>query len=142
MSFLSPKVSSPSLRSAAIPVPSFSCPSRLLGLNAQETAQLESETFVQQQKVALTSELKAVLDSWVRFEQQARESERVDLTQTVVDKVLASIKDDKTQKEILASAIAEVERAWFYRFQLLSRMIDLFYVYLYLCTELVKNKAI
>jgi len=39
---------------------------------SQETAQLEADTFVQRQKVALTSEVKSVLDSWVRFEQQAK----------------------------------------------------------------------
>jgi F-type H+-transporting ATPase subunit b len=76
---------------------------------SKETAQLEAEAFVQQQKVALASELKAVLDSWVRFEQQAKESEQADLTKTVIEKVLASLKDEKTQRDILTSAVAEVE---------------------------------
>lgn len=76
----------------------------------QETATLEAETFTQQQKVAITSELKAVLDSWVRYEQSVRESEQADLTKTVIDKVLASVKDEKTQRDILLGALAEVER--------------------------------
>ena len=80
----------------------------------QETAQLESEAFVQRQKVALASEVKAVLDSWVRFEQQAKESEQADLVKTIVDNVLKSLSNEKTQKDILASAVAEIERA--YRF--------------------------
>ena len=77
---------------------------------SKETATLEAETFTQQQKVALTSELKAVLDSWVRFEQSVRESEQADLTKTVIDKVLASVKDEKTQRDILLGALAEVEQ--------------------------------
>jgi F-type H+-transporting ATPase subunit b len=77
---------------------------------SKETAKLESQTFVQQQKVAVASELKSVLDSWVRYEQQVKESEQAELTKAVIDKVLASIKEEKTQKDILASALAEVEQ--------------------------------
>lgn len=71
---------------------------------------MESEAFVQRQKVALASELKSVLDSWARYEQQQKESEQAELAKTVITKVLAGLKDDKTQKEILANAISEVER--------------------------------
>ena len=77
---------------------------------SKETATLESEAFVQRQKVALATEVKAVLDSWVRFEQQQKESEQADLAKTVIDNVLKSIQDEKTQRDILAGAIAEVER--------------------------------
>ena len=76
----------------------------------QETAQLESESFVLRQQVTLTAELKAVLDSWVRYEQQIKESEQADLAKTVIEKVLNNIQDEKTQREILANAVAEVER--------------------------------
>jgi F-type H+-transporting ATPase subunit b len=54
--------------------------------------------------------VKAVLDSWVRFEQQQKESEQADLAKNVIANVLKSVQDEKTQKEILAGAIAEVER--------------------------------
>ncbi|KAI0676111.1 ATP synthase [Trametes maxima] len=77
---------------------------------SKETAQLESEAFVQRQKVALASEVKAVLDSWVRFEQQAKESEQADLVKTVVDNVLKNLNNEKTQKDILAGAVAEIEQ--------------------------------
>ncbi|KAF8631325.1 hypothetical protein AX15_002465 [Amanita polypyramis BW_CC] len=77
---------------------------------SKETAKLEAETFVQQQKVAVASEIKAVLDSWVRYEQQLKESEQAELTKAVIDKVLVSIKDEKSQREILLSAVAEVEQ--------------------------------
>jgi F-type H+-transporting ATPase subunit b len=58
----------------------------------------------------LASEVKAVLDSWVRYEQQMKESEQAELSKTVIEKVLASIRDERTQKDILANAVAEVER--------------------------------
>lgn len=54
--------------------------------------------------------MKSVLDSWVRYEQQAKESEQAELAKSVIAKVMSSIKDDKTQKEILNGAVAEIER--------------------------------
>ncbi|KAF8515926.1 ATP synthase [Gautieria morchelliformis] len=77
---------------------------------SKETAQLEAESFALRQQVTLSSELKAVLDSWVRFEQQVKESEQADLAKSVIDKVLKDIQDEKTQREILANAVAEVEQ--------------------------------
>jgi len=77
---------------------------------SKETAKLESENFVTRQHVALASELKTVLDSWVRHEQQAKESEQAELVKTVIDKVNKSLADEKTQKDILLSAVAEVEQ--------------------------------
>ncbi|KIK10178.1 hypothetical protein K443DRAFT_670804 [Laccaria amethystina LaAM-08-1] len=77
---------------------------------SKETAKLEASNFVEQQKVAVAHEIKTVLDSWVRYEQHLKESEQADLTKTVIDKVLASLKEPKTQQEILASAVAEVEQ--------------------------------
>ena len=76
----------------------------------QETANLEAETFVQKQKVALAADVKAVLDSWVRFEQQQKESEQAELAKTVIAKVMSSLQDEKTKREILMGAVAEVER--------------------------------
>lgn len=108
---------------------------------SKETAQLESEIFVQRQKVALAAEVKSVLDSWVRFEQQAKESEQADLARTVIANVMKSIQDEKTQRDILAGAVSEVEResscALFARksSKILMRCYDDL-------TELVKNKAI
>ena len=46
----------------------------------------------------------------MRYEQQVKESEQADLTKAVIEKVLASLKDERAQKEILTSAVAEVER--------------------------------
>lgn len=49
------------------------------------------------------------MDSWVRYEQQLKESEQAELTKTVIEKVLGSIKDEKTQRDILLSSVAELE---------------------------------
>lgn len=77
---------------------------------SKETAQLESQAFVQRQRVALATEVKAVLDSWVRHEQQQKENEQAELAKTIIENVMKSIRDEKTQRDILTSAVAEVER--------------------------------
>ncbi|KAF8659812.1 hypothetical protein AX16_001697 [Volvariella volvacea WC 439] len=77
---------------------------------SKDTAKLEAETFVQKQKVAVAAEVKAVLDSWVRYEQQQKESEQAELTKTVIANVIADLKNEKTQRDILLSAVAEVEQ--------------------------------
>jgi len=77
---------------------------------SKETAQLESDAFVQRQKVALASEVKSVLDSWVRFEQQAKENEQAELAKSVIAKVMRNLKDEKIQREILNGAVAEIEQ--------------------------------
>lgn len=76
---------------------------------SKETAQLEYETFTLKQKAALASEIKSTLDSWVRFETQQRESEQLDLVKSVQEKVLASLRDSKNQKEILNQAVADLD---------------------------------
>lgn len=53
-----------------------------------------------------------MLDSWVRFEQQAKESEQAELVKTIVDNVLKGLSNEKTQKDILVGAIAEIEREY------------------------------
>lgn len=73
---------------------------------------MEADAFVQKQKVALASEVKAVLDSWVRYEQQQKESEQLELARSVIAKVMADLQDEKVQKDILTSAVAEVEREY------------------------------
>jgi F-type H+-transporting ATPase subunit b len=42
---------------------------------SQKPAQLEAATFEQQQKTALASHLRSILDSWVRYEQQIKQAE-------------------------------------------------------------------
>ncbi|KAI0249674.1 hypothetical protein BJV78DRAFT_1225278 [Lactifluus subvellereus] len=77
---------------------------------SKETAQLEADAFVRRQRVALAAEVKTVLDSWVRFEQQEKENEQTRLVKSVVDNVLKNISEEKTQKDVLAWAVSEVEQ--------------------------------
>ncbi|KAK0530310.1 atp4 subunit B of the stator stalk of mitochondrial F1F0 ATP synthase [Tilletia horrida] len=77
---------------------------------AKETAKTEQEVFELQQRTKLAAELKAVLDSWVRFEGQQREEEQRALAGAIVKKVADALKDDKLQKQILEGAIADVEQ--------------------------------
>ncbi|KAG8908608.1 atp4 subunit B of the stator stalk of mitochondrial F1F0 ATP synthase [Tulasnella sp. 403] len=76
---------------------------------SKETAELEAENFVLQQQNAVNAEVKQVLESWVRYEQQAKESEQAQLTQTVIDNVMKSLSDEKTQRDILLDAVKEVD---------------------------------
>ncbi|KDE04361.1 hypothetical protein MVLG_05240 [Microbotryum lychnidis-dioicae p1A1 Lamole] len=76
---------------------------------SKQTAQLEHETFTLKQQIALTSDIKSVLDSWVRHEAQVREQEQRDLVRTVLENVQKSLNDKKLQKDILVAAVADVE---------------------------------
>lgn len=78
-------------------------------LQTQETAKLEHETFVNRQKANYAAEIKATLDSWVRFEAQQREAEQADLVKSIQEKVLSNLQDPKMQKEVLAQAVADIE---------------------------------
>jgi F-type H+-transporting ATPase subunit b len=92
---------------------------------------------VRRQRVALAAELKSVLDSWVRFEQQEKENEQARLVKSVVDNVLKNISEERTQRDVMAWAVSEVERE---SFSPISRLLRLLTIYD--AVELVKNKAI
>lgn len=76
---------------------------------SKQTAALEHETFSLRQKAALTTEVKSVLDAWVRHEAQVREAEQRDLVQTVLANVQKGLGDKKLQRDILLSSVAEIE---------------------------------
>ena len=78
-----------------------------------------------------------MLDSWVRYEQQEKENEQAELAKTVIDNVLKSLRDEKIQKEILAGAVAEVERKRFW--PVADPCASLIHFF---SAELVKSKAI
>ena len=69
---------------------------------------------MRRQRVALAAEVKAVLDSWARHEQQEKENEQTRLVKTIVGNVLKSVSEEKTQKDVLVWAISEVERECFF----------------------------
>lgn len=76
---------------------------------AKETNQLEHANFLLEQEASVKSELKAVLDSWVRYEQQAREAEQAALVKTVSEAINAELAKPAFKKQLLDEAIANVE---------------------------------
>lgn len=60
----------------------------------------------------MAAELKQVLDSWVRYEQQAKEAEQAELAKTVIERVLKTLQDERSQKDILLGAVTELERKY------------------------------
>ncbi|KAG7869909.1 hypothetical protein KL918_000113 [Ogataea parapolymorpha] len=77
---------------------------------SKETAALEAEAFELKQKVAVASEAKSVLDSWVRYEAQVRQHEQEQLASTVISKVQSELQNAKFQDKVLAQAVEEVEK--------------------------------
>lgn len=82
---------------------------------AKETNTLEYENFKLQQEQAVKSELKAVLESWVRFEQQQREAEQQALVKSVQANVQAELDKPAFKRQLLEEALAQVERELFAR---------------------------
>lgn len=77
---------------------------------AKETNKLEHENFVLSQEQAVKAELKSVLDSWVRFEQQQREAEQAALIKSVRQGVESRLADPAFKKQLLEEALSQVER--------------------------------
>jgi F-type H+-transporting ATPase subunit b len=77
---------------------------------SKETAKLEAEAFELKQKTALTAEVKAVLDSWVRYEASVREREQSKLAAYMIEKIKADLQDPKLQSKILDESISQVEK--------------------------------
>jgi len=77
---------------------------------SKETAKLEAEAFELKQQVAMTAEVKSVLDSWVRYETSVREREQSKLTAYMIEKIKADLADPKLQSQILAESINQVEK--------------------------------
>ncbi|KAF2857865.1 hypothetical protein K470DRAFT_278985 [Piedraia hortae CBS 480.64] len=77
---------------------------------SKETAQLEAQAYEMEQKTALVSEAKNVLDSWVRYEAQVKQKQQAELAQTVIARVEKELKDPKVLEQILKQSVADVER--------------------------------
>ncbi|KAI8055141.1 putative H+-transporting two-sector ATPase chain b precursor, mitochondrial [Syncephalis plumigaleata] len=77
---------------------------------SKEMAEMDAQIFELKQKAALSSEIKSVLDSWVRHESALREREQRQIADHVMERVQAALQDPKMQNQILTQAIADVER--------------------------------
>ncbi|KAJ3104602.1 atp4 subunit B of the stator stalk of mitochondrial F1F0 ATP synthase [Phlyctochytrium bullatum] len=77
---------------------------------SREIAKLEAEAYELKQKVAFTTEVKGILDSWVRHEANVRENEQKQMAETIIAKIRADLTDPKLQTAILQQTIADVEK--------------------------------
>ncbi|KAJ2556365.1 atp4 subunit B of the stator stalk of mitochondrial F1F0 ATP synthase [Coemansia sp. RSA 1933] len=80
----------------------------LFGMS-KEIATMNAQAYELQQKVSLNSEIKAVLDSWVRYETSVRESEQKALADKVMGSVRSQLANPKTQDEIIAQCIRDIQ---------------------------------
>jgi F-type H+-transporting ATPase subunit b len=77
---------------------------------SQETAQLEARAFELEQKTALATEAKTVLDSWVRYEGQVKQRQQKELADSIIAKVTKELENPKVLQQILSQSVADVER--------------------------------
>jgi len=77
---------------------------------ARETNAIEHENFVLAQEQAIKAEVKSVLDSWVRYEQQQREAEQQQLVKTVLASIEAELARPAFKKQLLEEALTRVEQ--------------------------------
>lgn len=75
----------------------------------QETAKVEAQAFELEQKTALASEAKAVLDSWVRYESQVKQRQQKELAASIIAKVQKELESPKALQQILQQSVADVE---------------------------------
>ncbi|TPX34398.1 hypothetical protein SmJEL517_g02973 [Synchytrium microbalum] len=76
---------------------------------SKDIARLEAETYELKQKVAFSSEVKGMLDSWVRYEASVREAQQRRLVEAVISKIEAGLEDPKVQQSILNQCVSDVE---------------------------------
>jgi F-type H+-transporting ATPase subunit b len=63
-----------------------------------------------EQKTALASEAKTVLDSWVRYEGQVKQRQQKELADTIIAKITRELENPKVLQQILQQSIADVEK--------------------------------
>ncbi len=76
---------------------------------SQETAKLEAQAFELEQRTALASEAKTVLDSWVRYEGQVKARQQKELADTIIAKINKELENPKILQQILQQSVTDVE---------------------------------
>jgi F-type H+-transporting ATPase subunit b len=77
---------------------------------SKETAQLESQAYELEQRTALATEAKQVLDSWVRYEAQVKQRQQRELAESIIGKIQKELENPKVLQQILQQSVADVER--------------------------------
>ncbi|KAJ1921264.1 atp4 subunit B of the stator stalk of mitochondrial F1F0 ATP synthase [Mycoemilia scoparia] len=82
----------------------------LFGMS-KELAKMKAEIFELNQKAAMSSEVKAVLDSWVRYEASVREQQQKQLAEKVISNVHAQLQDPKVQNSLIEQCLTDMSKA-------------------------------
>ena len=83
---------------------------KLLLTSIQETAQLEAQAYELEQKTALATEAKGVLDSWVRYEGQVKARQQKELADSIIAKIGKELENPKVLDQILKQSVVDIER--------------------------------
>ncbi|QIW97960.1 hypothetical protein AMS68_003478 [Peltaster fructicola] len=75
-----------------------------------KTAKLEAQAYELEQKTAITSEAKATLDSWVRYESQVKQRQQKELADAVMAKIEKELENPKVLDQILKQSVQDIER--------------------------------
>lgn len=75
----------------------------------QETAKLEAEAYELQQKTNTVAEAKAVLESWVRYENQVKQRQQKELAETIIGKINKELENPKNLQQILNQSVTDIE---------------------------------
>lgn len=65
----------------------------------------------------MAHEVKAVLDSWVRYEGQVKARQQKELADSVIAKIEKQLQDPKVLDQILKQSVSDVEREYLTRVQ-------------------------
>lgn len=78
----------------------------------QETARLEAQAYEMEQRAAIATEAKKVLDSWVQYEGQVKQRQQRELAESVMAKIQKELQSPKMLQQILQQSVADVESKW------------------------------
>lgn len=73
----------------------------------------------------MAHEVKAVLDSWVRYEGQVKARQQKELADSVIAKIEKQLQDPKVLDQILKQSVSDVEREYLTRVQFKLVLIHL-----------------
>lgn len=68
----------------------------------------------------MAHEVKAVLDSWVRYEGQVKARQQKELADSVIAKIEKQLQDPKVLDQILKQSVSDVEREYLTSCQVLT----------------------
>ncbi|KAK0278120.1 atp4 subunit B of the stator stalk of mitochondrial F1F0 ATP synthase [Friedmanniomyces endolithicus] len=77
---------------------------------SKETANLEAQAYELEQRTAVVTEARTVLDSWVRYEGQVKTRQQRELAESIIAKIGKELENPRVLDQILKQSVADVER--------------------------------